>query len=197
MKDIPSPPTSKVIYFTFLIVYSYVLFAQEEDSYEGDEIYYEIGKDPSKEGQWAFVQELLYTAGFMPESVQIYQTLPNNARVYRVNIDSITGGFLFVRWDAKKKEHYVANKMINPGWYYNLKAAREIMRKQTNKANFTKEDMALQAQDQIPITDEELVELRKTFSEKEFVKDSIAQENRKQSLLKEEKKLERKEKKKD
>ena len=87
--------------------------------------------------------------------------------------------------------------MINPGRYYNLKAAREIMRKQTNKANFTKDDMALQAQDQIPITNEELVELRKTFIEKEFVKDSIAQEDRKRSLLKEEKKLERKEKKKD
>ena len=71
------------------------------------------------------------------------------------------------------------------------------MRKQTNKANFTKDDMALQAQDQIPITSEELVELRKTFSEKEFTKDSIEQENRRQSLLKQEKKSERKEKKKD
>ena len=57
--------------------------------------------------------------------------------------------------------------------------------------------MALQAQDQIPITSEELVELRKTFSEKEFTKDSIEQENRRQSLLKQEKKSERKEKKKD
>tara|TARA_S200000501_G_scaffold369898_1_gene410159 strand:+ start:3611 stop:4165 length:555 start_codon:yes stop_codon:yes gene_type:complete len=174
-----------------------VFFYGQERTNNEYETNYIIGKDPSKEGQWAFVQELLYTAGFMPESVQIYQTLPNNSRVYRVNIDSITGGFLFVRWDAKKKEHYVANKMINPGWYYNLKAAREIMRKQTNKANFTKDDMALQAQDQIPITNAELVELRKTFSEKEFTKDSIEQENRRQSLLKQEKKLERKEKKKD
>ena len=186
-------------YYVLLIIFGLVsvFFYGQERTNNEYETNYIIGKDPSKEGQWAFVQELLYTAGFMPESVQIYQTLPNNSRVYRVNIDSITGGFLFVRWDAKKKEHYVANKMINPGWYYNLKAAREIMRKQTNKANFTKEDMALQAQDQIPITDEELVELRKTFSEKEFVKDSILQENRKQSLLKEEKKLERKEEKKD
>ena len=186
-------------YYVILILFGLVsvfFFGQERTNNEY-ETNYIIGKDPSKEGQWAFVQELLYTAGFMPESVQIYQTLPNNARVYRVNIDSITGGFLFVRWDAKKKEHYVANKMINPGWYYNLKAAREIMRKQTNKANFTKDDMALQAQDQIPITSEELVELRKTFSEKEFTKDSVEQENRRQSLLKQEKKSERKEKKKD
>ena len=71
------------------------------------------------------------------------------------------------------------------------------MRKQTNKANFTKDDISLQAQDQIPITVYELVELRKTFSEKEFTKDSIEQENRRQSLLKQEKKSERKEKKKD
>ena len=186
-------------YYVILILFGLVsvFFYGQERTNNEYETNYIIGKDPSKEGQWAFVQELLYTAGFMPESVQIYQTLPNNARVYRVNIDSITGGFLFVRWDAKKKEHYVANKMINPGWYYNLKAAREIMRKQTNKANFTKDDMALQAQDQIPITSEELVELRKTFSEKEFTKDSIEQENRRQSLLKHEKKSERKEKKKD
>jgi len=186
-------------YYVLLIIFGLVsvFFYGQERTNNEYETNYIIGKDPSKEGQWAFVQELLYTAGFMPESVQIYQTLPNNSRVYRVNIDSITGGFLFVRWDAKKKEHYVANKMINPGWYYNLKAAREIMRKQTNKANFTKDDMALQAQDQIPITNAELVELRKTFSEKEFTKDSIEQENRRQSLLKQEKKLERKEKKKD
>ena len=186
-------------YYVILILFGLisVFFYGQERTNNEYETNYIIGKDPSKEGQWAFVQELLYTAGFMPESVQIYQTLPNNARVYRVNIDSITGGFLFVRWDAKKKEHYVANKMINPGWYYNLKAAREIMRKQTNKANFTKDDMALQAQDQIPITSEELVELRKTFSEKEFTKDSVEQENRRQSLLKQEKKSERKEKKKD
>ena len=186
-------------HYVLLIIFGLVsvFFYGQERTNNEYETNYIIGKDPSKEGQWTFVQELLYTAGFMPESVQIYQTLPNNARVYRVNIDSITGGFLFVRWDAKKKEHYVANKMINPGWYYNLKAAREIMRKQTNKANFTKDDMALQAQDQIPITVEELVELRKTFSEKEFTKDSIEQENRRQSLLKQEKKSERKEKKKD
>ena len=129
MKDIPSLLTSKVIYFTFLIVYSYVLFAQEEDSYEGDEIYYEIGKDPSKEGQWAFVQELLYTAGFMPESVQIYQTLPNNARVYRVNIDSITGGFLFVRWDIVfESAHFQGQHRMRwySFWCRHLHVARNV-----------------------------------------------------------------------
>ena len=38
--------------------------------------------------------------------------------------------------------------MIDPGVYYNLKLARELMRKQTNKATFDVEDAALQAGDQ-------------------------------------------------
>ena len=33
--------------------------------------------------------------------------------------------------------------MVDPGVYYNLKAAKEIMRKQTDKATFSKEDVAL------------------------------------------------------
>ena len=49
---------------------------------------------------------------------------------------------------SKKKENYVANKMIDPGVYYNLKAAKEIMRKQTNKASFSLDDPLPQAPDQ-------------------------------------------------
>ena len=177
-----------LIYFVGLTF----MHAQEED-YEEEIFYEDVSKDPSKEGQWAFVQELLYTAGFMPDKVEIYQSLPNNARVYRITLDSITGGFLFVRWDKEKKEHYISNKMINPGWYYNLKAAREIMRKQTNKASFSKEDMALQAEDQIQITPEELEEIRSVFNENQFIKDSIASEQKKLELEKIQKKEARKE----
>ncbi len=62
--------------------------------------------DPSQETQYAFVQELLYAGGYVPEKIIIYQTLPNHAHVYRVKLDSVTGGFMFIRWDKKKKEHY-------------------------------------------------------------------------------------------
>ncbi len=179
-----------------LCLHSGFFFAQEEE-YSDEAAFYDVAKDPTPEGQWAFVQELLYTAGFMPDKVEIYQTLPNNARVYRVTLDSVTGGFLFVRWDKKKQEHYIANKMINPGWYYNLKAAREIMRKQTNQATFSKEDVALQAADQTSISADELNELRSLYSEKQFVKDSLAEEERKYTQERLLKKQERKEKKTD
>ena len=119
--------------------------------------------DPSVETQYAFVQELLYVAGYTPEEIQIYQTLPNSAHVYRVKLDSVNGGFMFVRWDNKKKEHFLANKMIDPGVYYNLNAAREIMRNQTNKEVFTVEDVALQAPDQETISTEDIDGLRQVY----------------------------------
>ncbi len=119
--------------------------------------------DPSAEGQRFFVEDLLDIAGYVPEKIQIYQTLPNRARVFRVKLDSVNGGFVFVRWDKVKKENFVANKMIDPGVYYNLKAAKEIMRKQTNKANFTLDDAALQAPDQEQINSTDLDELRAEF----------------------------------
>ena len=53
--------------------------------------------------------------------------------------------------------------MIDPGVYYNLKAAKEIMRKQTDKANFAVDDVALQAPDQEQISSEDLNELRAEF----------------------------------
>ena len=53
--------------------------------------------------------------------------------------------------------------MIDPGVYYNLKAARELMRKQTNKATFDVEDAALQAGDQETISASELNDLREQF----------------------------------
>ena len=88
----------------FIVVLLYLLFIQftlaQEDTVEG---WY---ADPSVETQYAFVQELLYVAGYVPEQIEIYQTLPNYAHVYRVKLDSLTGGFMFVRWDKNKKEHF-------------------------------------------------------------------------------------------
>ena len=53
--------------------------------------------------------------------------------------------------------------MIDPGVYYNLKAAKEIIEKQTDKANFAVDDVALQAPDQEQINSEDLKELRAEF----------------------------------
>ena len=146
-----------VLFFIFLLAQTN-LFGQ---AYEDE--YLEPINDPSAEGQRFFVEDLLDIAGYVPEKIQIYQTLPNQSRVFRVKLDSINGGFVFVRWDKSKKENYVANKMIDPGVYYNLKAAKEIMRKQTDKANFAVDDVALQAPDQEQISSEDLNELRAEF----------------------------------
>ena len=155
-------------------------------------MYLEPINDPSAEGQRFFVEELLDIAGYVPEKIQIYQTLPNKARVFRVKLDSVNGGFVFVRWNKTKKENYIANKMIDPGVYCNLNAAKEIMRKQTDKANFTKDDMALQAPDQIQINAAELEELRAEFDLKNEEK-KLEQE---EALSKQRSKEERKEKRK-
>tara|TARA_B100001093_G_scaffold149658_1_gene142386 strand:- start:2446 stop:3006 length:561 start_codon:yes stop_codon:yes gene_type:complete len=146
-----------VLFFIFLLAQTNLFGQAFEDEY------LEPINDPSAEGQRFFVEELLDIAGYVPEKIQIYQTLPNQSRVFRVKLDSVNGGFVFVRWDKTKKENYVANKMIDPGVYYNLKAAKEIMRKQTNKANFTVDDVALQAPDQEQINSADLDELRAEF----------------------------------
>ena len=57
--------------------------------------------------------------------------------------------------------------MIDPGVYFNLKAAKEIMRKQTDKANFTVEDVLPQAPDQEQINSSELNQFREEFQLKE------------------------------
>ena len=46
------------------------LFSQEYEEY------LEPINDPSAEGQRFFVQDLLDIAGYVPENIQIYQTLP-------------------------------------------------------------------------------------------------------------------------
>ena len=123
--------------------------------------------DNSSVAQTFFVEDLLKIAGYNIEKIQIYQTLPNNARVFRVKIDSVTGGFIFVRWNKDKNENYIDNKLIDPGIYFNLNAAREIMRQQTEKASFGVDDVAIQAPDQEQIGSEELNQFREEFKLKE------------------------------
>ena len=157
--------------------------------------YIEPISDPSAQGQRFFVEDLLDIAGYVPEKIDIYQTLPNSARVFRIKLDSINGGFVFVRWDKAKKENYVANKMIDPGVYYNLKAAKEIMRKQTDKASFSIEDVALQAPDQEQINSAELKEMRAEFDLKNEEKRLEEEEELTKQNSKRERKQRRKEKK--
>ena len=157
--------------------------------------YIEPISDPSAQGQRFFVEDLLDIAGYVPEKIDIYQTLPNNARVFRIKLDSINGGFVFVRWDKAKKENYVANKMIDPGVYYNLKAAKEIMRKQTDKATFSTEDVALQAPDQEQINSADLKEMRAEFDLKNEEKRLEKEEELAKQNSKRERKQRRKEKK--
>lgn len=163
---------------------------------ERDE-YLEPLNDPSAYGQRFFVQDLLDIAGYVPEKIQIYQTLPNQSRVFRVKLDSVNGGFVFVRWDKVKKENFIANKMIDPGVYYNLNAAKEIMRKQTDKANFTVDDVALQAPDQEQINSADLVELRAEFDLKNEEKRLEQEEAAAKQNSRRERKEKRKEKKDD
>ena len=70
---------------------------------------------------------------------------------------------MFVRWDKNKNENYVANKLIDPGLYYNLKSAKEVMRRQTNQNTFSTEDPAIQASDQESISDNDLEMFRQEF----------------------------------
>ena len=147
----------QILFFIFLGIQTQLLGQAYDDEY------LEPINDPSAEGQRFFVEDLLDIAGYVPEKIQIYQTLPNQSRVFRVKLDSVNGGFVFVRWDKVKKENFIANKMIDPGVYYNLNAAKEIMRKQTDKANFSVDDVALQAPDQEQINSADLDELRAEF----------------------------------
>ncbi|MGB2152820.1 MAG: hypothetical protein ACPHVX_02515, partial [Flavobacteriaceae bacterium] len=111
----------KTLKHTFILVF--LLFCNNnfaQDGYDNDEEYEKVEylsplNDKSLEGQTLFVEELLDLSGYLLKSIEVYQNLPNNAKVFRVKLDSENeGGFVFVRWDKKKKENYVANKMIDP-----------------------------------------------------------------------------------
>ena len=170
--------------FVFLYFFSFVY--GQENIIEG------FYNDPSLETQTAFVNELLYVAGYVPEKIEVYQTLPNYAHVFRVKLDSINGGFIFVRWDKNKKEHFLANKLIDPGLYYNLNTAREIIRKQTNKATFSVNDGSIQAPDQERIGGSDLEELRLEYDKKENEKQKIIRAEEDKARQKEQRKIERK-----
>ena len=169
----------KIFKFPFLTLVLSInyLFSQDYDQKlkEIQSLY-----DNSSVGQTFFVEDLLKIAGYKAEKVQIYQTLPNNARVFRVKLDSVSGGFIFVRWDKDKNENYVDNKLIDPGIYFNLNAAREIMRKQTEKANFGVDDVAIQAPDQEKIGSEQLNQFREEFKLKEEEKKSKELDSKKE-----------------
>jgi len=110
-------------------------------------------------------------------------------------LDSVTGGFVFVRWDKVKKENYIANKLIDPGVYYNLNAAKEIMRKQTQKAYFEVKDVLPQAPDQEQISEESLEGLREEFDLKNEEKKLIENQAIEKKQVKKDRKASRKEKK--
>ena len=179
--------------FLFFFIVSIQILKSQNDNGQISS-YFNPLNDPTVEGQTTFVEELMDIAGYNPEKIEIYQTLPNKAKVFRVKLDSVNGGFVFIRWDSKKKENYVANKMIDPGVYFNLKAAKEIMRKQTDKANFTVEDVLPQAPDQEQINIGELNQFREEFKLKEEEK-RLEEEEAQKSRLKKEKSKEKTKKK--
>lgn len=147
------------------LTFSNVLFSQDindsDEEYYNDEFYSLY--DYSLEGQKMFVEDLLDTAGYIIKSIETYQTLPNNSRIFRVDLENSDSGFIFIRWDKKNKENYIDNKLIDSEIYYNLNAAKEIKRKQTDLESFGIEDIAIQASDQQKITTEEITILREEY----------------------------------
>ena len=147
------------------LTFSNVLFSQDindsDEEYYNDEFYSLY--DYSLEGQKMFVEDLLDTAGYIIKSIETYQTLPNNSRIFRVDLENSDSGFIFIRWDKKNKENYIDNKLIDSEIYYNLNSAKERKRKQTDQESFGIEDIAIQASDQQKITTEEITILREEY----------------------------------
>ena len=121
-------------YFNLLFLFwGSIILAQSTDQNTFEETVFQGPiNDNAISGQKDFVQELMSLAGYAVDQITVYQNLPNHAKIFRVIYNEESeSGFIFIRWDKKKKENYVANKMIDQGVYYNLKAAKEIMRQQT------------------------------------------------------------------
>lgn len=138
------------------------------DSYIEDNDAQSVINDNTIDGQKKFVNDLMSVAGYKVDEIIVYQNLPNFAKIFRVIFNEETqSGFIFIRWDKKKKENYVANKMIDPQIYYNLKVAKEIMRQQTDKKAFNIDDVALQAPDQETLSAEDLEGLRQEYDLKQ------------------------------
>lgn len=166
--------TKKIFCLSFFIICAFYGHAQNELSLDQSPLEEEENvettyllpvNDNTIEGQRNFVNDLMNLAGYAVDQIIVYQNLPNNAKIFRVIFNEESeSGFIFIRWDKKKKENYVANKMIDPEVYYNLKAAKEIMRQQTNKKDFGIDDIALQAPDQENLTQEEFEGLREEYN---------------------------------
>ena len=164
---------------TILFLFVFNINIAQDDSYFEDESedyeefeYLSPLNDKTLEGQKFFVKELLDLSGYILKSIEVYQTLPNNAKVFRIKLKANEGGgFVFVRWDKKKKENFIANKLIDSRFYYNLKASKEIMRKQTELKSFGTNDIALQAEDQEKLNKQEIEQLRQEFDLKEKEKE--------------------------
>ncbi|MDG2397373.1 MAG: hypothetical protein P8M03_06950 [Flavobacteriaceae bacterium] len=155
-------------------------YNDEEYNYDEYEFLEPIN-DNSHEGQITFISELLDSSGYIINSIITYQTLPNNARVFRVDLENGENGFIFIRWDKKKKENYVANKLIDSEIYYNLKATQEIKRKQTDKESFGIEDIAIQASDQEKISEGDIIELREQYRKEQEERELAKQEKLKKT----------------
>ena len=164
---------------TMLLLFVFNTNNAQDDSYYEDESedyeefeYLSPLNDKTLEGQKNFVKELLDLSGYILKSIEVYQTLPNNAKVFRIKLKANEGGgFVFVRWDKKKKENFIANKLIDSRFYYNLKASKEIMRKQTELKSFGTNDIALQAEDQEKLNKRKIEQLRQEFDLKEKEKE--------------------------
>ena len=156
----------KYSYFILILILTIIeVSAQNEIEYEEYEQYeiYDPKNDFSLEGQIQYISELLDISGYVINSIIVYQTLPNKARVFQVDLDENGSGFIFVRWDMDKKENYVANKLIDPGLYYNLNSANEIKREQTEKKSFGIDDISIQANDQEKISEQDIKILREEY----------------------------------
>lgn len=174
--------------FILLLGFTFPSHAQN-DEIEEEIAYLPPIKDKTQSGQKQYVIELLSLAGFTVDKIIVYQTLPKNAKVFQVKFEnSPTGGFVYVRWNKEKKENYVANKLIDPGLYYNLKAANEIYRKQTDSLYFSVNHKALQAPDQDEISSEDLENFRLEYDLQQEEKKLLELEKQSKSKAKKERK---------
>ena len=76
--------------------------------------------------------------------------------------------------------------------YYNLKAAEEIMRKQTENASFSADDISIQAGDQFKISGEDINGLRSQYDKKTEAQKKVQSNLHKYQLEKARRKAERK-----
>ena len=78
---------------TILFLFVFNINIAQDDSYFEDESedyeefeYLSPLNDKTLEGQKFFVKELLDLSGYILKSIEVYQTLPNNAKVFRIKL---------------------------------------------------------------------------------------------------------------